>query len=107
LSDDLQNDPGGSPSGPGARWRPDADVVTQLVEGETVVVHLQTNEIYALNRTATRAWELLASGSTKDEARAALQSEFDVPPEQLSAEIDALVAALVEKNLLRPAESDA
>jgi hypothetical protein len=104
----VTDDQGGfEVSDPKGNWRPDPDVITQLVEGETVLVHLQTNEIYALNRTATRAWELLASGSTKDEARAALQSEFDVPPEQLSAEIDALVAALVEKNLLRPAESDA
>jgi Coenzyme PQQ synthesis protein D (PqqD) len=93
-----------SPSDPGARWRPDPDVVTQLVEGETVLVHLQTNEIYALNRTATRAWELLVSGKTKDEIHKTLQSEFDVPPDQLSNEIDTLVAELVEKNLLRPVE---
>ena len=43
-------------------WEPDPEVVTQRVEGETVLVHLETNEIYALNPTASRAWDLLATG---------------------------------------------
>jgi len=102
LTDDLQRDrlPDAD-----AHWRSDTDVVTQVVEGETVLVHLQTNEIYALNPTATRAWDLLIAGRTKREIHEALKAEFDVPPDQLQQEIDALVAELVEKNLLRPAES--
>lgn len=87
-------------SDPKGNWRPDPDVVTQLVEGETVLVHLQTNEIYALNPTATRAWDMLASGSNRDEVQAALLQEFDVPPDQLREEIDTLIAELVEKKLL-------
>lgn len=87
-------------SDPKGNWRPDPDVVTQLVEGETVLVHLQTNEIYALNATATRAWDLLAAGSNRDEVQEALLQEFDAPPDQLREEIDTLIAELVEKKLL-------
>lgn len=87
-------------SEPKGNWRPDPDVMTQLVEGETVLVHLQTNEIYALNPTATRAWEMLAAGSNREEVQEALLEEFDVPPDQLRDEIDALIAELVEKKLL-------
>ena len=103
MTDDLQNGPEPAPDAD-VQWRPDPDVVTQLVEGETVLVHLQSNEIYALNRTATRAWELLVDGKTKQETQAALQAEFDVPPDQLQDEIDALVGELVAKNVLRPVE---
>jgi hypothetical protein len=92
-------------SDPGANWQPDPDVVTQLVEGETVLVHLQTNEIYALNPTATRAWELLAEGMNRGAVQEALENEFDVPSDQLRAEIDTLIARLLEKKLLRPAGS--
>jgi hypothetical protein len=74
--------------------------MTQLVEGETVLVHLQTNEIYALNPTATRAWDMLATGSNREEVQEALLEEFDVPPDQLRDEIDTLIAELVEKKLL-------
>jgi hypothetical protein len=77
-------------------------VVTQQVEGETVVVHLQTNEIYALNKTASRGWELLAGGMSRDAVIEQLQRDFDAPPEQIGAEIDALIARLVEQKILRP-----
>jgi Coenzyme PQQ synthesis protein D (PqqD) len=74
-----------------------------VVEGETVLVHLQTNEIYALNATATRAWDLLVSGLNRESVQEALQREFDVAPEELRSEIDSLIDELVEKKLLQPA----
>ena len=101
LSGDIQNYGSSSGSHQTANWRPDPDVVTQVVEGETVLVHLQTNEIFALNPTATRAWDLLAAGRTRDEVQEALRIEFDVPPDQLRDEIDALIAKLVDKRLLQ------
>jgi phage gp29-like protein len=88
---------------PHAHWQPDPEVVTQVVEGETVLVHLQTNEIYALNATATRAWDLLVSGMNRESVQEALQREFDVAPEELRSEIDSLIEELVEKKLLQPA----
>ena len=77
-------------------------MVTQQVEGETVVVHLQTNEIYALNKTASRGWELLAGGMSRDAVIEQLQRDFDAPSEQIGAEIDTLIARLVEQKILRP-----
>jgi Coenzyme PQQ synthesis protein D (PqqD) len=85
-----------------ATWEPDSDVVTQRVEGETVLVHLQTNEIYTLSKTASRGWDLLVTGLTRDEVQEELQREFDAPPEQIGGELDTLIANLVEKKLLRP-----
>ena len=90
------------PSGPGSTWESDPDVVTQQVEGETVLVHLQTNQIYALNRTGSRGWELLASGMSREAVIEQLQGEFDAPPEQIGDEVDKLIANLVEQKLLRP-----
>jgi len=86
-------------------WEPDPEVVTQRVEGETVLVHLRTNEIYALNPTASRAWDLLATGANREAVQEELQREFDVPSDQIRNEIDTLIANLIEKKLLRPAVS--
>ena len=83
-------------------WEPDPEVVTQRVEGETVLVHLRTNEIYALNTTGSRAWDLLATGMNREAVQEELQREFDVPSDQLRDEIDTLIANLIEKRLLRP-----
>ena len=101
FSENVTDDQGGfEVSDPKGNWRPDPDVITQLVEGETVLVHLQTNEIYALNPTATRAWDMLSAGSSRDEVEETLLQEFDVPPDQLRDEMDTLIAELVEKKLL-------
>ena len=43
---------------------------------------------------------MLAAGSNREEVQEALLEEFDVPPDQLRDEIDALIAELVEKKLL-------
>jgi hypothetical protein len=86
-------------------WEPDPEVVTQRVEGDTVLVHLRTNEIYALNSTASRAWDLLATGMNREAVQEELQREFDVPSDQIRNEIDTLIANLIEKKLLRPAVS--
>jgi Coenzyme PQQ synthesis protein D (PqqD) len=105
LTRDIENNQPGAASDPTAKWQPNPDVVTQLVEGETVLVHLQTNEIYALNPTATRAWDLLETGMNREAVQETLQREFDVPSDQLRAEIDTLITTLVEKKLLRAAGS--
>ena len=86
-------------------WEPDPEVVAQHVEGETVLVHLRTNEIYALNSTGSRAWDLLATGMNREAVQEELQREFDVPSDQLRDEIDTLIANLLEKKLLLPAVS--
>jgi hypothetical protein len=83
-------------------WEPDPEVVTQRVEGETVLVHLRTNEIYALNTTGSRAWDLLATGTSQEAVQEELQREFDAPGDQIRDELDALIANLIEKKLLRP-----
>jgi len=83
-------------------YQPNPDVVAQRVQDEVVLVNLRTNEIYALNSTASRAWDLLATGMNREAVQEELQREFDVPSDQLRDEIDTLIANLIEKKLLRP-----
>ena len=81
---------------------PDPDVAFQRVDDEVVLVHLKTNQIFALNATGARFWELLAEGRTRDEIEATMGTEFAVAPEVLTAEIDDLLAALARERLVRP-----
>jgi hypothetical protein len=83
-----------------AKVRPDADVVAQRLGDEIVMVHLRTNQIFVLNRTGARFWELVSDGSDLDEAKEKMLAEFDVDEGALTAEIDAFVEALAKEQLI-------
>ena len=74
--------------------QPNPDVVYQRVGEELVLVHLKTNQIYALNETGARFWELLCEGRSRPEIESQMLEEFDVEPGELASEIDALLVEL-------------
>jgi hypothetical protein len=84
-------------------YQPNPDVVAQRVQDEVVLVNLRTNEIYTLNRTAARAWELIAEGRDRLGVEAGLAEEFSVDDSKIQGELDGLLDELVEKELIQPA----
>lgn len=82
------------------RLQPASDVVARRLDDELVLVNLQTNRIYTLNRTGARFWELLADGNDRDAIEAQLRTEFDVDRATLSAEVDELLADLARVGLV-------
>jgi hypothetical protein len=89
-----------APFGPGSRIRADPNVLAQRVDDEIVLVHLETNRIYELNRTAASLWDLLGPGLTQAELEQRLALEFDVEPEQLAHEIEELLRQLASEQLI-------
>jgi Coenzyme PQQ synthesis protein D (PqqD) len=86
---------------PGSRIRPDPNVLAKRVDDEIVLVHLETNRTYELNRTAASLWDLLDTGLTPAELEQRLALEFDVGPEQLAHEVDELLRQLASEQLIR------
>jgi hypothetical protein len=82
------------------RFTPNPDVVWRQVEGEIVLVHLETNQMYALNPTGARFWELLCEGRDVPNIEAALLGEFEVDAGDLRSEIDRLLRELVDGGLV-------
>jgi len=70
------------------------------VHDEVVLVHLETNSIFALNATAARFWELIESGCSRAEAEAQLVKMFDVEETELNREVDECVKRLVDEGLV-------
>jgi hypothetical protein len=85
-----------------ARFRVNPNVVAQRMGGDVVLVHLRTNQICELTDTSARAWDLLAGGADRASVIASLESEFDVEPAQLRAELDDFLSVLVERELIDP-----
>ena len=84
-----------------ARVLPNPEVVAKRLDEDLVVIHLGTDQIYSLNSSAARFWELLENGLDVQEAKKQLTEEFDVPMEQLEQDISATLASLVENQLVK------
>lgn len=82
--------------------RPHPDVVWRRLGDDVVLVQLHTNEIYSLNETAGRAWELLSAGVSRSDLERALLEEYDVDPEDLCRSVDELLEQLAQAGLVAP-----
>jgi len=90
-----------APLAPGSRVRHDPSVLAKRVDDEIVLVHMETNRIYELNRTAAALWDVLEAGATQAELEQRLALEFDVEPDELAREIDELLGHLMSERLIR------
>ncbi len=81
-------------------FRPDPNVLARKVGEETVLVQLDRNEVFALNATGARLWELLNGGSSREEAIDTMLAEFEIARRELEAEVDSLVDELVAKSIM-------
>jgi hypothetical protein len=88
------------------RLEPSQDVVGQRLGDEVVLVSLETNRIFELNRTGARFWELLQSETDRGRIEAQLLDEFAVAEEELSAEVDRLIKSLDDEELVRILDHD-
>jgi hypothetical protein len=88
------------------RLEPSQDVVGQRLGDEVVLVSLETNRIFELNRTGARFWELLQAESDRRRIEAQLMEEFAVTEEELSTEVDRLIKSLGDEELVRILDHD-
>ncbi|HEX6939115.1 MAG TPA: PqqD family protein [Longimicrobiales bacterium] len=76
------------------------DVLVAHLDGEAVLLHMETKRYYRLNETAQRIWQLLERGLERDAIVASLVAEFEVDAETAGAELDRLVQELRHHGLL-------
>ena len=76
-----------------------SQVIDRVVDGEALLIHLQSGEYFSLNPIGTRIWELLSGERTLDEIANILVSEYDVTLDQAQADIIALAADLIRERL--------
>jgi hypothetical protein len=76
------------------------DVISRPFGEAAVLVDLATNQVFELNRTASRVWALLGEGLDRRAIVERLLQEFDVAPETLEPEVDRLLEELRRQNLI-------
>ena len=76
-----------------------SQVIDRIVDGEALVIHLQSGEYFSLNPVGTRIWELLSGEQTLGQIADVLVQEYDVTREQAQADIITLAADLIRERL--------
>lgn len=78
-------------------------VVSETVEGEAIVINLETGCYYSLAGVAGEWWDVLINGTGIGQARAWLAARYDAVPEALASAWDEFVGKLAEEQLIREA----
>ena len=81
--------------------RPAADLVSKRLGDEIVLVNLQSDQMYELNTTGARIWELLQSARPIPEISRRLSAEFGVDEEQALTHVERMVNTLRAEGLIQ------
>lgn len=76
------------------------DVLTNSVDGQSVLLHLQNECYYGLDDVGTRMWTTLTTASSIQQAYETLLSEYDVDRDLLRNDLSHLLEKLVEHGLV-------
>jgi hypothetical protein len=83
-----------------------AHVLVRHLDGETVLLNLDTEKYFGLDGTGTRMWEIVIHSPSIEAAYGRLSEEFDVEPEVLRNHFADLLGQLVENGLLKVMPAD-
>jgi hypothetical protein len=80
--------------------KPSTEVICRELGDAAVLIHLGTNEIFELNPTGYRVWQLLHEGLDREAIESRMLQEFTVGHDQLRREIGDLLARLAARDLI-------
>ncbi|WP_309386008.1 PqqD family protein [Cerasicoccus frondis] len=81
------------------------DIVTESMDGEVVIIDIDTGAYYSLEEAGAYAWNNLIAGASKDAVVNVLKSKF--PEANVDEQISTLIASLGDAGLLCEAEAPA
>lgn len=81
-------------------------VLVRHLEGESVLLNLDTERYFGLDATGTRMWALITTMPNIDAAYEKLLEEFEVEPGILRGHLNELLGLLVDNGLLSVLPSD-
>lgn len=82
------------------RYSVPGEVLAAHLEGEAVLLHMDTKEYFRLNATAACVWKGLERGLDREGLVDELCANFEVEPEAAAAELDRLLGELEARHLL-------
>jgi len=83
-----------------------AHVLIRRLDGESVLLNLESERYFGLDATGTRMWELVTSQPCIALALEKLREEYEVEPDVLRSHLTQLMSGLVENGLLQVLPAD-
>jgi hypothetical protein len=83
-----------------ARVTVPGSVLTRELQGEMVVLDMQSERYYGLDETGTEMWKALTTSPTIQSAFETLLGDYDVDADTLRADLERLVGELSSHGLL-------
>lgn len=74
----------------------------RLIEGEAVILSLETKVLRGLNPVGSRVWELIDGQRSVEEIITAIVQEFDVALQDAARDVRGFVQELLDKGLATP-----
>jgi hypothetical protein len=81
------------------------NVLTHIIDGETVILNLDNEKYFTLDAVATRFWEVVLEKGVGDEALEVLLAEYEVERHVLASDMERWLEEAVSLGLLLPDES--
>jgi len=85
---------------PAGSYRVSDGVVFRELDGEAVLLNLDSGMYFGLDRVGTRAWQLLEQHGRIEDVIDRLREQYDVAPDILRPDVARLLASLLEKGLI-------
>lgn len=79
---------------------PSSDAVVREVNGEAVLLHLETSQYHTLDPISTEIWKCLLDAPSFASALNAVHATFDVELDRLRGDLDVFVEQLAERGLV-------
>lgn len=76
------------------------NVLMQALDGEAMFLNMEGETYYGLDSVGSRAWQVLTTASTIEDAYDLLLREFDVEPDRLRGDLEQLIPKLHAAGLI-------
>lgn len=87
-------------SGATVRYAIAESVLFRELQGEAVLLEIESGVYFGLNEIGSRIWSLLATQPDLDSIVAALLAEYDVTEDRLRLDVEEFLATLAERQLV-------
>ena len=83
------------------RLRPnEREVAAKVLDGEAIIINLSNGIYYSMDKVGGFIWEMIAGGHSLADTVATIIAHYDVSREQAQADVERLVAELIQENLV-------
>jgi len=80
------------------------NVMLRELEGESVILDLDSESYFGLDEVGTRMWQLVTESPSIQVAFEALAEEYEVEPETLREDLGELIGTLLDRGLIEVAD---